>query len=776
MRQFIGSEARPTTVRDFLLAYAEPRVAEAAIRVGKAERWMHDHPGEDAQMRYADALANWGEAGGYEIEVVFDQCTDAAFGQGYPECAERKIETLSGGERKRLALEVIFRSRFDTVMLDEPDNALDIDGQGWLEDAIAASPKTVLFVSHDRTVLDRAATRIVTLEGRAAWTHHGGFSSYAEARDARVDRLDQDHRRYEEEHRRLSEMVKEMRRKSAYNDNWASKARSASTGSTGSRSARSRPTRPTCRTSGCGSTAGAPARWRSGCSGLSIAGIVGPFDAEIWFGERIGVIGPNGTGKTHFMRLLAGEEIAHEGEWKLGARVEPALFAQLHERADVADLPIVEVLRKRGMTMTESMAALRRYEIDQAGRNPFELLSGGQQARFQLLLMEIDSPTMLLLDEPTDNLDVASADALEDAARPLRGHGDRGDARPLVHAAIDRFLFFDDDGSVRELLESPYDLAVDDRRGRDDRRVGADRRADDPRPARPDGCGGRAVGAARSERKRQDDGPLADGCPAPALRRRGMGARRTVGRTDVRALRQRIGHVSHRLAEELPGRRSVLETVLTGRDGVLVPWGRTFDATARAEAVGVARDGRLCGACRAAARHLLPRRAPACPHRPGVVRRARAAAVRRAGRGARPTCARAVGRRHGRRRGRRARPYWPPITSRRFRRPRRTRRCCVRDASSPLARSRRCLPTRRCRRASDCRSPCNDTPAAGRQAASQEEVVSEHKELPPGGTKVDQRSALAPMASTRGRRAATRSRCPLGASRPAGRSICTSAW
>src|SRR5215216_7706068 len=63
MRQFIGSDARPTTVRDFLLAYAEPRVSEAAIRVSKAERWMRDHPGEEAQMRYADALANWGEAG-----------------------------------------------------------------------------------------------------------------------------------------------------------------------------------------------------------------------------------------------------------------------------------------------------------------------------------------------------------------------------------------------------------------------------------------------------------------------------------------------------------------------------------------------------------------------------------------------------------------------------------------------------------------------------------------------------------------------------------------
>ena len=215
-------------MREFLLAFAEPRVAAAADGVAKAERWMRDHPGEDAQLRYADALARWGEAGGYEAEVVFDRCTHAAFGQGYPECAERRIETLSGGERKRLALEVVFGSPFDVILLDEPDNTLDIEGKRWLEDTVIASTaRRSCSSSHDRTVLDRTASRIVTLEGKAAWTHPGRFSTYAEARDGRIDRLDEDHRRYDEERRRLAEMVKEMKRKAAYNDGWASKARNA---------------------------------------------------------------------------------------------------------------------------------------------------------------------------------------------------------------------------------------------------------------------------------------------------------------------------------------------------------------------------------------------------------------------------------------------------------------------------------------------------------------------------------------------------------------------
>jgi ATPase subunit of ABC transporter with duplicated ATPase domains len=194
--------------------------------------------------------------------------------------------------------------------------------------------------------------------------------------------------------------------------------------------------------------------------GLAITGIIDPFDAEVRFGERVGVIGPNGTGKSHFLRLLAGEEIAHGGEWMLGARVDPALFAQLHERPDIGDLPILEVLMKKGIERSKAHSALRRYELDRAATNPFELLSGGQQARFQILLMELDSPTMLLLDEPTDNLDVASADALERALDRYEGTVIAVTHDRWFMRQLDRFLWFDEDGTVRELLASPYDLAM----------------------------------------------------------------------------------------------------------------------------------------------------------------------------------------------------------------------------------------------------------------------------------------------------------------------------
>ena len=459
MRQFIGDD--DATVRDFLLAYSDRPVRQAADRVAAAETRLNagDH-GERAQLAYADTLAAWEQAGGYRTEVLWDRCAHSAFGGGYPESADRRIDTLSGGERKRLALEVIFAGPFDVILLDEPDNTLDIEGKTWLEDKILACAETLLFVSHDRTVLDRAATRIVTLEGRQTWTHHGPYATYAEARDARLDRLDEQHRRYQERHAQIEAYMKEMKRKAAYNDAFASKARDAVKKLARFEERETPPEKPAVQDVKMRIDGGRTGKVAFRATGLSIAGLVLPFDTEFRFGERIGVIGPNGTGKTHFLRLLAGDDVAHQGEWKLGARVEPALFAQLHDGLDVGDRAIGEVLSKKGLDRSRTMSTLRRYELDHVATNPFSLLSGGQQARFQILLMEIDSPTMLLLDEPTDNLDVASADALEEALARYAGTVVAVTHDRWFMRTMDRFLSFDADGTVRELLESPYDLAV----------------------------------------------------------------------------------------------------------------------------------------------------------------------------------------------------------------------------------------------------------------------------------------------------------------------------
>ena len=128
-------------------------------------------------MRYAAALAEWGEAGGYEAEAHWDACTVAAFGIPYDECRWRDVGTLSGGEQKRLALESLLRGNDGVLLLDEPDNYLDVPGKRWLEQQLASTPKTVLLVSHDRELLAACAQRIVTVEDRHVWVHGGGFGT-----------------------------------------------------------------------------------------------------------------------------------------------------------------------------------------------------------------------------------------------------------------------------------------------------------------------------------------------------------------------------------------------------------------------------------------------------------------------------------------------------------------------------------------------------------------------------------------------------------------------
>ncbi|MGG8407567.1 ATP-binding cassette domain-containing protein, partial [Streptomyces sp. 12297] len=183
-----------------------------------------------------------------------------------------------------------------------------------------------------------------------------------------------------------------------------------------------------------------------------------PFSLEVFYGERVAVLGSNGSGKSHFLRLLAGEDVKHTGAWKLGARVVPGHFAQTHAHPELFGRTLVDILwTEAAKPLGAAMSVLRRYELERQGDQPFEKLSGGQQARFQILLLELSGTTALLLDEPTDNLDLESAEALQDGLESYDGTvlcvtHDRWFAR-----SFDRYLVFGSDGVVRETTEPVWD-------------------------------------------------------------------------------------------------------------------------------------------------------------------------------------------------------------------------------------------------------------------------------------------------------------------------------
>src|SRR5262249_40383109 len=165
------------------------RLRQAAGRLDAAELVMMERDDEPAQLRYAAALAEWGDAGGYDAEVLWDACCLAALGSGYEQCRWREAGTLSGGEQKRLVLEALLRGPADVLLLDEPDSYLDVPAKRWLEQQLATTGKTVLLVSHDRELLANCAQRIITVEDKSVWIHGGGFATYAQARRDRSYRL-----------------------------------------------------------------------------------------------------------------------------------------------------------------------------------------------------------------------------------------------------------------------------------------------------------------------------------------------------------------------------------------------------------------------------------------------------------------------------------------------------------------------------------------------------------------------------------------------------------
>ncbi len=475
MRQFVGTTGRESTedapgalpadasVRDLLVSVAPKRIADAARAVDAAELAMIAQDDEKSQMAYAQALSDWSDAGGYEYEADWDVCTTAALGMPFERAQWRGLNTLSGGEQKRLVLEALLRGPDEVLLLDEPDNYLDVPGKRWLEEAIKATSKTVLYISHDRELLSRTAEKIIAVEsgatGSSVWVHGGGFDTFHEARKARFERFEELRRRWDEEHAKLKKLVLTLRQAAAVSHEMASRYAAAQTRlkkfeDAGPPEAPPREQSITMRLKG-----GRTGVRAFTMQGLELSGLMKPFDLEVFYGERVAVLGSNGSGKSHFLRLLAGDgSVRHGGTWKLGARVVPGHFRQTHAHPELLGRTVRSIVEEEhALSRGAAMSALRRYELDRQEEQKFESLSGGQQARLMILKLELSGSTALLLDEPTDNLDLESAEALQQGLEAFDGTvlcvtHDRWFAR-----SFDRFLVFGSDGRVYEAPEPVWD-------------------------------------------------------------------------------------------------------------------------------------------------------------------------------------------------------------------------------------------------------------------------------------------------------------------------------
>jgi ATPase subunit of ABC transporter with duplicated ATPase domains len=460
MPQDVGALDDGRTVRELLLSLAPRALRAAGERVLTCESQLAAGD-EAAGMRLGSAIADWSSLGGYELEGQWDAACRRIIRAPFAEVAERPAMTLSGGERKQLVLEVQFASDADVLLLDEPDNFLDLPAKLALEQRIRASKKTVLMISHDRELLSAAVQSIVTLEGSGAWVHGESYASYPRARDERQRRLGDAVRRWREEERRLFRLMKTFKERARYSSDWAKKADAAETRWRRFRDAGPPPS-PVIDTSIAVRLRGDDsARRVLDLRSLEIHGLVSPFSDEVHFGERVAMIGPNGSGKTELIGVLAGLRTPDAGEVVVGPRVSPGLFTQHQVRADLIGEVVLEVVlgRVRGGGVQAAMAALARYGLAEAAKRSYDVLSGGEKARMEVLILELEGHNLLLLDEPTDNLDIDSSEALERALERFEGTVVAVSHDRAFLQTMDRFLMVLHDGVVLSLPS--YDAALE---------------------------------------------------------------------------------------------------------------------------------------------------------------------------------------------------------------------------------------------------------------------------------------------------------------------------
>lgn len=456
MTQDVGM-ARPTdTLRQLLIEVAPPALRRAGRALVAAEAALAD--GSDDGMAYATALTEWGDLGGYELEAQWAAAARRSVKTPVDDVGTRLVGELSGGERKRLVLDLLLTSGADVLLLDEPDNYLDIPTRRWLEDQLRACRSTILLVSHDRALLEAVATKIVVIEGAGCWVHGGGYGTFPEARARRQEQLGDALKRWNDEERRLFNHMKIMKARAAQNFKNATKANAAET--RWERFVAAGPPPPPVpdqqihvRLRGADA-----ARRVLRMEQLAVGELFLPFSDEVFFGERVGLIGPNGTGKSHLMAALAGEHTPDEGTVQYGPRSSVGRFTQINDRPDFLGRTPFEIARQRTQDDERAMRALARYGLAGNARQPFETLSGGQKARLEILCLELEGHNLLLLDEPTDNLDVESSEALERALDGFEGAVVAVSHDRAFLAQLDRFVLITDDGEVLGLPD--YELAM----------------------------------------------------------------------------------------------------------------------------------------------------------------------------------------------------------------------------------------------------------------------------------------------------------------------------
>ncbi len=361
-------------------------------------------------------------------------------------------ETLSGGQKKLAKLVRLVIEAPDVLLLDEPDNHLDLAGKRHLEQFLRSFSGAVVIISHDRYLLDEVATQIAELENGTLTLYPGNYSAYATERELRRLRQQQQYTAQQKEIARIEAAIKRF-------EHWASivinerhirQARSRrkmldrmeANGEIIEKVTEQR--RMDLHLSG----------WRGSTKALEITDLAMGFDDDLLFvdlnlllrhGERVGLIGPNGVGKSVLFHLILDHLTPLDGQIIIGPSTKIGYYSQEHQTLApwLSRTPLELIRDVAPRSESDAVAFLLKFlfTYDQT-RQPIGTMSGGERSRLQLASVMLQNPNFLLLDEPTNNLDIHSMEVLEHALNDFEGS--------LLVISHDRYFL---DQTVEEIVE-----------------------------------------------------------------------------------------------------------------------------------------------------------------------------------------------------------------------------------------------------------------------------------------------------------------------------------
>lgn len=436
--------------RNTILGYLEqePQVTPTLTMLAAVQEVAGNAAAIEARMRELEALM--GTAEGDEFDAVLEEygalqeqlesaghggmrAEEVLSGLGFgPDRWAQPFGELSGGEKKLVGLARLLVQDADVLLLDEPDNHLDFAGKAWLETFMKAHKGAVAIISHDRYFLDRAVNKIFELEDGGIAIYHTAYSGFLEEKRSRLEREAQLRELREREYKQIKASAEALTQWARQNPKFAKRAgnrwrlleirrvelagkpkpildrRRIDVEFQGARGSQI-----VLNLEGVAKTYG---------DGPAAREVLQPFDLLVTHGECVGLVGVNGSGKTTLVRMVLGIEQPTTGVIKIGPSIKVGYYSQEQETLDPETTPLEIVRGLKSYTEPQAIGFLNTLLFDYPDvTNKVKQLSGGERSRLQIAVLMLQGANFLMLDEPTNNLDIASCEELESALLDFDG-------------------------------------------------------------------------------------------------------------------------------------------------------------------------------------------------------------------------------------------------------------------------------------------------------------------------------------------------------------------